>query len=261
MATVDWNLIFDNWGIKSVAPTDKSKQAYVLSAEQHAAIMDAGIAPSLERPATPFAVVTPLNPYEQSVKSSFYYAKRSAEADRDPEPRMGRDLIRVWLHLNDEVLIGNIGRVLYAIKLDSVADMTTEEVTQEIARRSPRSMVLALAIKATARPARMDVKRSEFARNPYVVAAAIHRAQNTCEMPGCIAKLFERDDGSSYLEVHHIVPLSEKGLDGLDNVAALCPHCHRQQHHSKDRVALRRKLKKHIKSIFVPWIRLQATKT
>ena len=25
MTAVDWNLIFDNWGIKSVAPTDKSK--------------------------------------------------------------------------------------------------------------------------------------------------------------------------------------------------------------------------------------------
>lgn len=261
MANVDWNLIFDNWGIKSVTPTDKNKQAYVLSAEQHAAIMDAGIAPSLERPAKPFTVVTPLNPYKQSVKSSFYNSKRSAKAHRDPEPRMGRELIRVWLQLNEEVLIGNIGQMLYAIKLDSVADMTTEEVTQEIARRSPSSMVLALALKATAKPARKVVNRSEFVRNPYVVSAAIHRAQNTCEMPSCSAKLFERDDGSSYLEVHHIVPLSEKGLDSLNNVAALCPNCHRQQHHSKDRVTLRKKLKKHIKSILVSWVRLQATKS
>jgi hypothetical protein len=260
MSTVDWNLIFDNWGIKSVTPTDKSKRAYVLSAEQHAAVIDAGFTPSLERPAKPFAVMTPLSPYEQSVNSSFYYAKRSAKADRDPEPRMGRELIRGWLQPNEKVLIGNIGQILYAIKLDSVADMTTEEVTQEVARRSPRSMVLALALKATARPATKVVERSEFARNPYVVAAAIQRAQNICEMPGCTAKLFERDDGSSYLEVHHILPLSEKGLDGLDNVAALCPHCHRQQHHSKDRLALRRKLKKHIESILVLWIRLQATK-
>ncbi|RON41211.1 hypothetical protein BK666_25125 [Pseudomonas frederiksbergensis] len=261
MATVDWNLIFDNWGIKSVTPTDKSKQAYVLSAGQHAAVIDAGITPSLERPAKPFTVVTPLTPYEQSVKSSFYYSKRSAKADRDPEPRMGRELIRVWLQLHEEVLIGNIGQTLYAIKLDTVADMTTEEVTHEIARRSPSSMVLALALKATARPPKKFVNRSEFVRNPYVVSAAIHRAQNTCEMPSCIAKLFERDDGSSYLEVHHIVPLGEKGLDSLDNVAALCPDCHRQQHHSKDRVALRAKLKKHIKSVLVRWVRLQATKT
>ena len=163
---------------------------------------------------------------------------------------MGRELIRVWLQVNDAVLIGNIGQTLYAIKIDSVENMTTAEVMQEIARRSPHSMVLALALEAAAGPVRKDVIRSEFARNPYVVAAALHRAQNTCEMPGCVAKLFERDDGSSYLEAHHIIPLSEKGLDSLDNVAALCPHCHRQQHHSRDRVALRMQLKNYIESVF-----------
>lgn len=260
MAAVDWNLIFHNWGIKRVAPTDRNKQAYVLTAEQLAAVLDAGIAPSLERPAKPFEVVTPLDPYKQSVKCSFYFAKRSANANRDPEPRMGRELISDWLQLNENVLIGNIGQTLYAIKLDSVPDMTTEDFTQEIARRSPPSMVLALALKASARPARKIVERNEFVRNPHVVGAALHRAQNTCEMPGCTAKLFERDDGSSYLEVHHIVPLSNKGLDGLDNVAALCPDCHRQQHHSRDRVELRSKLKKHIKSILEPWIKLQTNK-
>ncbi|WP_077045963.1 HNH endonuclease signature motif containing protein [Pseudomonas sp. KK4] len=260
MATVDWSQIFHNWGIKSVAPTDKNKQAYVLSSEQLAAVLGAGIAPSLERPAKPFEVLTPLDACKQSVKGSFYFAKRSTNANRDPEPRMGRELIRAWLQLNDSVLIGNIGQTLYAIKLDSVADMTTEEITQEIARRSPPLLVLTLALKAKAKPTSKVVKKNEFARNPHVVGAAIHRAQNTCEMPDCTAKLFQRDDGSSYLEVHHVVPLSEKGLDSLDNVAALCPNCHRQQHHSRDRIKLRRKLKNHIEFIHEPWIRLLLNK-
>lgn len=247
--TVDWSQIFEKWGIKRVARTDKNKQAYVLSAEQHAAVIAAGIAPSRERPATPFTVVTPLDHAQQNVTSSFYYSQRSVQADREPEPRMGRELIRLWLQLHEEVLIGNIGQSLYAIKLDSAAGITTEEAMQEIARRSPRSTVLALAQKAVTRPAWKTTQRTEFARNPYVVAAAIHRANNACEMPGCTATLFARVDGSSYLEVHHVVPLSEKGSDRLENVAALCPHCHRQQHHGKDRVALRRKLQKHIRSL------------
>ncbi|MBU2339240.1 MAG: HNH endonuclease [Alphaproteobacteria bacterium] len=127
--------------------------------------------------------------------------------------------------------------------------MTTEEAMQEIARRSPRSTVLALAQDAMAAPEQRTVQRTEFARNPYVVAAAIHRANNACEMPGCTATLFARVDGRSYLEVHHVVPLSEKGLDRLDNVAALCPHCHRPQHHGKDRIALRGQQQKHIRSL------------
>lgn len=249
MAAIDWSLIFDNWGIKRVGPTDKSRRAYVVTAEQYVAITDAGVLPSEERPGTPFNVATPLDAFSRTVVASFYHAERSDEADRDPEARMGRKIISAWLQKDEEVLIGNIGQTLYAIKLESVAGLTTEEVLQEVARRSPPSMVLALAKKAPVKPAKKTVQRSEFARNPYVIAAAIHRAQDVCEMPGCTAKLFERDDGSAYLEVHHITPLSEKGADSLDNVAALCPHCHREQHHSKDRAGLRKKLKKHIKSI------------
>ncbi len=249
MVTVDWSQIFDNWGIKRVAPTDKNKQAYVLSAEQHAAVIAGGIAPSPERPATPFSVVTPLDHSHQRVTSSFYHSQRSAEAGREPEPRMGRELIRAWLQLHQEVLIGNIGQTLYAIKLDSAVGMTTDEVMLKVALTSPPLTVVAMAQQATARPLPKTVQRTEFTRNPYVVAAAIHRANNTCEMPGCTATLFARADGSSYLEVHHVVPLSEKGRDRPDNVAALCPHCHRQQHHGRDRVALRRQLQKHIRSL------------
>ncbi|MBU2339239.1 MAG: hypothetical protein KJ843_24950 [Alphaproteobacteria bacterium] len=81
---VDWSRIYDKLGIKRVARTDRNKQAYVLSAEQHAAVIAAGFAPSPERPATPFTVVTPLDHSRQNVTSSFYYSQRSAEAHREP---------------------------------------------------------------------------------------------------------------------------------------------------------------------------------
>ena len=46
-------------------------------------------------------------------------------------------------------------------------------------------------------------------------------------------KVFKRSDESIFLEVHHITPLSEGGLDMLENACALCPTCHRRLHHGK----------------------------
>lgn len=249
MAIVDWSLIFDNWGIKRVTPTDKSKSAYVVTTEQEIAIQNAGIIPSEERPGIPFEIKTPLNTALTSVQASFYHSNRSFEADRGPEPRIGRKFISQWLTVGDDVLLGNIGQTLCAIKLASVNDLTTEEVIEELALRSPPSIIFALAKRAPTKPKKKEIITNDFIRNRFVVTAAILRAKNSCEMPGCTAKLFKRSDGSNYLEVHHITPLSENGADNLDNVAALCPHCHREQHHSGDRSKLRKVLKKHIKSI------------
>ena len=91
--------------------------------------------------------------------------------------------------------------------------------------------------------------RTDFVRNPFVVAAALFRAKGKCEMPGCSRDLFKRLDGSVYLEVHHVIPLGEGGDDVLDNVAALCPHCHREQHFGKNSVSQRETLSAHIATL------------
>lgn len=41
-------------------------------------------------------------------------------------------------------------------------------------------------------------------------------------------------DGRPYLERHHIVPISEGGENTLDNIAFLCPNCHRRIHILQD---------------------------
>lgn len=69
-----------------------------------------------------------------------------------------------------------------------------------------------------------------YARDPSVVAFVEARADGHCELCGAAAP-FKRPDGSPYLEVHHITPLSEGGPDIVDNAAALCPNCHRACHH------------------------------
>ncbi|HDY7447493.1 TPA: HNH endonuclease [Vibrio vulnificus] len=44
------------------------------------------------------------------------------------------------------------------------------------------------------------------------------------------APFIKRSNGEPYLEVHHIIPLSQGGLDSLENVISLCPNCHRKIH-------------------------------
>ena len=39
---------------------------------------------------------------------------------------------------------------------------------------------------------------------------------------------FEKEDGSPYLEVHHLLRLKNCGPDTVENYAALCPNCHRK---------------------------------
>ena len=50
------------------------------------------------------------------------------------------------------------------------------------------------------------------------------------------------ENGTVFLETHHVVPLSEKGPDVEWNVVALCPNDHRRAHYGVDRVALRESL-------------------
>jgi predicted HNH restriction endonuclease len=67
-------------------------------------------------------------------------------------------------------------------------------------------------------------------------------------MPNCGTSLFQRDDGSNFLEVHHVVPLGEDGDDTLVNAAALCPMCHRELHYGVERLPKRKVLQAAIKA-------------
>ncbi len=95
-------------------------------------------------------------------------------------------------------------------------------------------------------------------RDPYIVVAAKLIANGYCEL--------SNDDGEfhkapvfkgygPYLEVHHIVWLSKRGTDRLDNVVALCPTCHRKMHIVNDADDVNR-LKIIAKSHFKEWGRI-----
>ncbi|MEZ8028974.1 HNH endonuclease [Enterovibrio norvegicus] len=69
-----------------------------------------------------------------------------------------------------------------------------------------------------------------YSRSPEVVAETLERANGVCEECGEDAPFNRKSDGSPYLEVHHVIPLSQSGLDLLSNTIALCPNCHRKAH-------------------------------
>ena len=66
-------------------------------------------------------------------------------------------------------------------------------------------------------------------RSRKIAQSAKDRANGYCQL--CqIPAPFKDKNGNPFLEVHHIIWLSERGRDSLDNVACLCPNCHRKMH-------------------------------
>lgn len=73
-----------------------------------------------------------------------------------------------------------------------------------------------------------------FERDESVKAWVLNNARGICE--GCVNPApFIDIKGSSFLEVHHVLWLSQGGSDKISNVVALCPNCHRRAHYSQDR--------------------------
>ncbi|MBR7613232.1 HNH endonuclease [Citrobacter braakii] len=81
-----------------------------------------------------------------------------------------------------------------------------------------------------------------YARSPEVKAWILQESKGICSL--CLKTApFRMPNGEPFLEVHHIIPLSEGGKDTPDNCAALCPNCHRAVHYSIEASSLQAKLK------------------
>jgi 5-methylcytosine-specific restriction endonuclease McrA len=94
-------------------------------------------------------------------------------------------------------------------------------------------------------PDRASRVQTVFERDPKVVAWVRSQADRVCECC-CKEAPFEKEDGTPYLEVHHVRPLAEGGPDNVENAIACCPNCHRRLHQGRDRLELREELIKRI---------------
>ncbi|WP_082702554.1 HNH endonuclease [Pseudacidovorax intermedius] len=84
-------------------------------------------------------------------------------------------------------------------------------------------------------PRKIVVQSVQYDRNPDVIAERLYLANGVCGGCGAKAPFIRRSNGDPYLEVHHVLPLSENGTDEVENTIALCPNCHREWHYGPPR--------------------------
>lgn len=95
------------------------------------------------------------------------------------------------------------------------------------------------------KPASTQSSVTQFIRDPAVVVWVLAEAAGLCECCGKPAP-FMREDGSPFLEVHHVLRLADGGEDTTSNAAALCPSCHRELHYGAEKRELAAKLRRRV---------------
>lgn len=92
-------------------------------------------------------------------------------------------------------------------------------------------------ITNTSNPVKKEYLIESFARNQGWVRLAREMLGYLCLYPKC-ENTFIKPDGTSYIEVHHIIPLYQGGEDGLWNLSVVCAHHHRMAHFAEDQIRL-----------------------
>lgn len=115
--------------------------------------------------------------------------------------------------------------------------VTAEEYQKELENKIKQSKVddennrLQRLATAPTKPETVVVITTQYKRNADVIAEVLLRAKGYCEYCKNEAPFKRLKDGTPFLEVHHIIPLSQDGEDTVENAVALCPNCHRKTHY------------------------------
>ena len=116
------------------------------------------------------------------------------------------------------------------VRVNDTVIKKLQETKQKSLRKLNTKQIkrLAESKKETEQSYRITETKS-IERDEYIKLYALERADGNCQLCDKPAP-FLKKNGSPYLEVHHINYLANKGSDTIDNVAALCPNCHRKIH-------------------------------
>lgn len=145
---------------------------------------------------------------------------------------------------NSSELVDYARQVLLEAEVIQVPDLTTAAQEEDsfraavLAAMKDNSAARAARLaEAQIMPDRTQYLRTDFLRNPDVVAVVLIRAAGICEACKSPAPFLRASDGQPYLEVHHKMPLAMDGLDTVKNAIAVCPNCHRYAHFGKRKLA------------------------
>lgn len=119
-----------------------------------------------------------------------------------PQPSFAQDAV----HKNEERIVHQTKKI-------------SDERLVELSKKQPRQ------------PCKIETTASVYLRNPYLAELVKRQAQGVCQDCKKPAPFVSKKTGAPYLEVHHILPLAEGGLDSRENVLALCPNCHKKRHY------------------------------
>lgn len=98
------------------------------------------------------------------------------------------------------------------------------------------------------KPSQALQKTTSYQRDPKVKAWVLKESNGFCENCGNPAP-FMTDAKEPFLEVHHVIYLSDGGSDTTHNAIALCPNCHSAFHYSTEKVSLTQKIYSKIKRL------------
>jgi 5-methylcytosine-specific restriction protein A len=160
-------------------------------------------------------------------------ARRYGATDPVSQDQFREDLGQL-LNLYDE-LAANLGNNLLD-HLDLISSDDYQEAANEIATSAPSTSLPAGSLPP---PSKVAGKQAgKYKRDPAMAARAIQAAGHQCEIDPEHQTFTSRKTKQPFVEAHHIIPMQhqsdfEVSLDVPENIAALCPGCHRKFHHAR----------------------------
>lgn len=91
-------------------------------------------------------------------------------------------------------------------------------------------------------PAKSEYNKSNgWKRNPAIAKESMIKAEYNCEIDRSHQTFISFVTNKNYVEAHHLIPMKYQvnfkySLDVPGNIVSLCPNCHREIHHSKNKI-------------------------
>lgn len=225
---------------KIVSKTDVEKGAYLPNKQQREIMSSLNF--------------TPIHDNRIKIKELFsnrtftvsYYPSERVGSGRSAEIRMGLSDLISYINIGDEILFTHDNQYVYIYNLTQKSD---DAIETKIYSQIDMDLLYNRAIKINPKPQQVQQTISTYPRNNTLKNYVKRRSNYSCEMPSCNYVPFIKNSDEPYVEIHHVIPLSEGGEDTVLNTVALCPNCHRALHYAKNRETLREKLLDYLRNL------------